>query len=71
MSTESDLDLEKIATHEHNSKLEAEKGAPEHYPLGRSSTLNSTHPLEQTETRRPYTGIQWWLLCFALYIVCT
>jgi hypothetical protein len=65
--SDSNFDFEKEVTREHDPAFETIHTAGTH-PLGRSQSTKSTHPLEQLESHRSYTGIRWWLLCFALYI---
>jgi MFS family permease len=37
------------------------------HDLEKAATAQSTHPLEQLEPARKYTGFRWFLVCFALY----
>lgn len=48
--------------------MEAIHTTPTHV-LQRSDTTKSTHPLEQVESHRTYSGFRWVLVCVAMYAV--
>jgi hypothetical protein len=67
-ASKASLDLEKQDSPE-STHLEAIRTGAAPHALEKSISTRSNHPLELTESHRPYSGFKWFLVCIAMYVV--